>query len=151
MKKFYFYSVFRSLIYLFIALHFSGMMVLCFFADEIHSGVIFCIVSFFIMVTILLFWFGFSLSMRIQFDFFKSELYIRTYYFIRKIKFEDIKSIEIIEYNKVAFEFIVNTNEFSQKIVYSRYLHKRPNKKIISKLNDLKFELMKISNHDNLL
>ena len=93
MKKYYFQSVFRSLIYLFISLFLLALIVLCFFADEIHAGVIFVITVLSISVVAISFWFGFSLSMRIQIDFEKKELYIRQPYFIKRIKFEDIISI----------------------------------------------------------
>ena len=65
---------------------------------------------------------------------------------MRRIHFEDIVSIEIIEYNEVAFEFVINTEKYSKKIPYARYLKKKPNEKIKNKLNDLKQDLMNISN-----
>ena len=77
MKKYYFQSVFRSLIYLFISLFLIGLIVLCFFADEIHAGVIFVITFLSISVVAISFWFGFSLSLRIQIDYEKKELYIK--------------------------------------------------------------------------
>ena len=45
MKKYYLESVFRSLVYLIIAIVLTGFIVVCFFADEMHSGVIFSMIS----------------------------------------------------------------------------------------------------------
>ena len=146
MKKYYFYSIFKSLIYLFISIILIALIVLCCFADEIHSGVIFAITVLSISVAIILFWFGFSLSMRIQIDYEKKEIYIRQPYFIKKIKFEDVLSIQIIDYNEVAFEFVITTESFTKKMPYARYLKRRPNEKITFRLNELKKDLMDISN-----
>ena len=146
MKKYYFNSVFSSLIYLVISTVLIALIVLCCFADEIHSGVIFLITSLSICVTVILFWVGFSFSMRIQIDYEKKELYIRHPYFLKRLKFEDVLSIQIIEYNQVAFEFIVTTEKFSKKLPYARYLKKRPTKKILLKINELKQDLTNISN-----
>ena len=68
MKKYYFEPVGRCLVYLVIAIVLIGMLVICFFADEIHSGVIFLIISFSVSSSIILFWFCYSLTMRIQID-----------------------------------------------------------------------------------
>ena len=146
MKKYYFQSVFRSLIYLFMSLFLIGLIVLCFFADEIHVGVIFVITSLSTSVVAILFWFGFSLTMRIQIDYENKELYIKSPYFIKRIKFEDIKSIKTIDYDDVAFEFTIITEKFTRKIQYTRYSRKRPSEKITAKLNELKQDLMNISN-----
>ena len=149
MKKYYFESVFRSLIYLFISLFLLALIVLCFFADEIHAGVIFAITFLSISVVAILFWFGFSLSMRIQIDYEKKELYIKHPRLLKKIKFEDIISIQIIDYNEVAFEFVIRTTNISKQIPYARYLRRSPNEKIRSKLNELKKDFMNISNSDS--
>ena len=141
MKKYHFESVFRSLIYLFIALFLIALIVLCFYIDELHEGVIFVLTVLSVSVVAILFWFGFSLSMYIQIDYENKYLYVRQPYFIKKIKFEDIISIQIIPYSEVAFEFVV-----TKKIPYARYLKRKPNVKIKNKLNDLKQDLMNISN-----
>ena len=146
MKKYYFESVFRSLIYLFIALFLIAIIVLCFYIDEIHTGVIFVLTILSVSVVAILFWFGFSLSMYIQIDYENKYLYVRQPYFIKKIKFEDIISIQIIPYSEVAFEFVVTTKKFTKKMPYARYLKRKPNVKIKNKLNDLKQDLMNISN-----
>ena len=44
MKKYYFKSIFRSLIYLLISIVLTALIVLCCFADEINYGVIFVII-----------------------------------------------------------------------------------------------------------
>jgi len=146
MKKYHFESVFRSLIYLFIALFLIALIVLCFYIDELHEGVIFVLTVLSVSVVAILFWFGFSLSMYIQIDYENKYLYVRQPYFIKKIKFEDIISIQIIPYSEVAFEFVVTTKKFTKKIPYARYLKRKPNVKIKNKLNDLKQDLMNISN-----
>ncbi len=146
MKKYHFESVFRSLIYLFIALFLIALIVLCFYIDELHAGVIFVLTVLLVSVVAVLFWFGFSLSMYIQIDYENKYLYVRQPYFIKKIKFEDIISIQIIPYSEVAFEFVVTTKKFTKKIPYARYLKRKPNVKIKNKLNDLKQDLMNISN-----
>ena len=100
MKKYYFESFFKSLVYLFISFYIIGQIVLCFFADEIHAGVIFVLTILFSSLVVILFWFGFSLSMRIQIDYNKQELYIRQPYFIKRISFKEVISVKIIEYYK---------------------------------------------------
>ena len=146
MKKYHFESVFRSLLYLFIALFLIALIVLCFYIDELHAGVIFVLTVLLVSVVAVLFWFGFSLSMYIQIDYENKYLYVRQPYFIKRIKFEDIISIQIIPYSEVAFEFVVTTKKFTKKIPYARYLKRKPNVKIKNKLNDLKQDLMNISN-----
>ena len=146
MKKYHFESVFRSLLYLFIALFLIALIVLCFYIDELHAGVIFVLTVLSVSVVAILFWFGFSLSMYIQIDYENKYLYVRQPYFIKRIKFEDIISIQIIPYSEVAFEFVVTTKKFTKKIPYARYLKRKPNVKIKNKLNDKKQDLMNISN-----
>lgn len=148
MKKYYFQSKFKSMIYLVIALYLIGLIVLFFVFDEIHSGTIFATVFLTISVVTILFWFGFSLSMRIQIDFNKQELYIRDPYFIKKINFKEIVSIRIIEWKETAFEIVIETNSFTKKIPYTRYLKRRPNEKIKSVLNELKQDLLSIQDKD---
>ena len=147
MKKYYFQSIFKSLIYLGIALFLICCIVLCCFSDEIHSGVIFVITFLSISVVTIIFWFGFSLSMRIQIDYNKQELYIRQPYFIKRISFKEVISVKIIEYTDTAFEFIIVTKTFTKKLSYARYLKKRPNEKIKFILNELKQDLLNIQNN----
>ena len=147
MKKYYFQSIFKSLIYLGIALFLICCIVLCCFSDEIHSGVIFVITFLSISVVTIIFWFGFSLSMRIQIDYNKQELYIRQPYFIKRISFKEVISVKIIEYTDNAFEFIIVTKTFTKKLPYARYLKKRPNEKIKFILNELKQDLLNIQNN----
>lgn len=147
MKKYYLQSIFKSLIYLGIALFLICCIVLCCFSDEIHSGVIFVITFLSISVVTIIFWFGFSLSMRIQIDYNKQELYIRQPYFIKRISFKEVISVKIIEYTDTAFEFIIVTKTFTKKLPYTRYLKKRPNEKIKFILNELKQDLLNIQNN----
>lgn len=147
-KKYYFNSIMYSLIYILISIVFVLMAILCLFADDLHSGVIFVIIFFSTSAFVTLFWSSFSLSMRIQIDYINKELYIRHPCFIRKIKFEDIISIEIIDYNEVAFEFNIITAKYSKKMPYARYLNKKSNEKTKIKLDELKNDFMKISNKE---
>lgn len=145
-KKYYFGSVGSSIGYMIISLFLIGLAILGFFADEIHAGVIFCIVFFLVSSSIILYWAFFSLSMRIEVDYEKEELYIRHFTIIKHIKFKDIVRIDIMDYKKIALEFVIITNEWSKKVVYARYLHRRPSIKISKALNDLREDLKNISN-----
>lgn len=146
MKKYYFESVFRSLIYLFLALFLIAIIVLCFYIGELHAGVIFVLTFLSVSVVAILFWFGFSLSMRIQIDYDKRELYIRHPYLIKRINFDDVISIQILEFNQLSFDFIITTKNTTKKIAYSRYYKKKVTEKRVSKVNDLKHDLISISN-----
>lgn len=150
MKKYRFQSVARSLVFLPMILFFLGVFVFAIIARDTTSPQSTLIVISFcgIIDLILLFWVGFSLSMRIQIDYEKKELYIKHSHFWKRLKFEEITSILILDYNEVAFQFIIMTKSFSKNIPYARYLHKRPSKKITDNLNELKQDLMNISNRN---
>ena len=145
MKKYYFESFFRSLIYLFIALFLIAIIVLCFYIGELHAGVIFVLTLLSVSVVAILFWFGFSLSMRIQIDYAKEELYIRHPYLLKRINFNDIVSIQIIEFDQLSFDFIITTKHITKKLAYSRYCKKKVTKERILKVNELKHDLISIS------
>lgn len=148
MKKYYFESIFRSLIYVYMVLFFTAILIFAIIAKDTTSrqSTMIVISSCSIIIAILLFWIGFSFSMRIQIDYDKQELYIRHPYFIKRIKFEDVVSIQIIDYNKVAFDFVITTKSQTKKMAYARYYRKKPTEKRISKINELKQDLMNISN-----
>ena len=84
--------------------------------------------------------------MRIQIDYEKRELYIKQYKIKKRFKFNDIKHIEIIEYNEVAFDIEIVTDGYTRRMAYFRYYRRRPNKKIESILSELKNELKELSN-----
>lgn len=144
-KKFYFNSIWYSAIYILIAMVLLSFIVLGSFADDVHSGLIFVLTILSICLLAILFWIGFSLSMRIQIDYDKKELYIRHPYLIKKMRFEEILNIQIIDYNQVSFDFIIVTNNGTKKLSYSKYYKKRATEKIITKVNDLKTDLINIS------
>lgn len=146
MKKYYFESVFRSLIYLFISLFLIAIIVLCLYVGELHKGAIFALTLLSISVVAILFWFGFSLSMRIQIDYDRRELYIRHPYLLKRINFDDVISIQILEFNQLSFDFIITTKNTTKKIAYSRYYKKKVTEERVSKVNDLKQDLINISN-----
>ena len=148
MKKYYFESISRILIYVFMIMFFTAILIFAVIAKDTTSQESTVIVISFCSVinSILLFWVCFSLSMRIQIDYKKRELYIRHPYFIRKINFEEILSIQIIDYNKVSFDFIISTKKTSKKLSFSKYYKKKNTEKRISIINELKQDLMNISN-----
>ena len=133
------------MIYTFIATILLLLIILCFFTDEIHSGVVFIITIFSIGLLVNLFWIGFSLSMRIQIDYAKEELYIRHPYLLKRINFNDVVSIQIIEFDQLSFDFIITTKHITKKLAYSRYYNKKVTKERISKVNELKHDLISIS------
>ena len=71
MKKYPVYSIGRSLSYLIIATHLTALTILCFFADEIHSGVILVITVFSIAIASCVFEFFHSRTYRLQIDSFQ--------------------------------------------------------------------------------
>ena len=143
MKKYPYQNIFKSLVYIYISLPLIGFTYVGFIADEFHLWLIIELIA---GACFLWFYAFFSLTMRIQIDYEKKKLYIKFPYFIERIKFEDIKSIKTIDYDDVAFEFTIITEKFTRKIQYTRYSRKRPSEKITAKLNELKQDLMNISN-----
>ena len=144
-KKYYFNSIWNSLIYFLIVLFLLGLLILCLLADEKSSGVALIIFCLSICIVLLLFWVGFSLSMRIQIDYDNEKLYIRHPCFLKMLNFQDILSIEVIDYNELAFDFIITTKDATKKLSYSRYYKKKPTLSIQTKITELKNDLMNIS------
>ena len=144
-KRYYFASIGPSIGYIIISLYLTGLGILGFFADELHPVIICCCVFLLISASIVAAWAFFSPSMRIEVDYEKEELYIRHFTLIKHIKFKNIVQIDITDYKKTALEFLITTNEWSKKIVYARYLNRRPSAKIEKVLNDLREELKNIS------
>ena len=145
-KKFYFNSIWQSAIYVLIASVLLLLTILCCFADEMHSGVIWMITTFSISFFVVLFWAGFSLSMRIEIDYDKKELYIRHTYLLKRINFSDIISIQIIEFDQLSFDFIITTEQITKKLAYARYYKKKVTDERISVISELKRALIDISN-----
>lgn len=154
MKKYYFYSRFRCFTYLFIALAIIGYASIGFFADYIHGFLIFCMVILYVSAGIVLLWMAFIFSSRIQIDYENEELLIKAFYLIKRIKFEDIISISVIDYtnNKrtgPGFDIYITTRKFCRVIPYGRYMyHRRVTRKIKLKLNELENDLMRINNKE---
>lgn len=152
MKKYYFESRFRISIYVLMMLFFTAILIFAVIAKDttsLESTVI--VVSFCSVInSILLFWVCFSFSMRIQIDYDKRELYIRHTHLIKRIKFDEILSIEINDYNQLSFDFIIITKKISKKLSYSKYYKKKNTVKRISHINELKQDLMNISNKNYL-
>lgn len=143
-KKYYFNSTKFSLIYILIEIVLVACLVSSFFADEFHFGTIFIITSFAIGVFVVLFWIVFSFCMRIQIDYDKKELYIIHPFYLKKLKFEKVLSIQIVDYNEVDFDFVINTNNRSKKLAYTRYYKSKPNNEIKLKISELKNDLINI-------
>lgn len=148
MKKYYFNSIFKSLIYVYMALFFLAILILAIIARDTTSpeSTIMVISLSGSIILLLLPWIGYSFSMRIQIDYEKEELYIRSAYFLKRMKFKDILSIQILDYDKVSFKFILTTKKGVKKLVYGRYYKKRATAKRVAKINELKQDLMNISN-----
>lgn len=66
-------------------------------------------------------------------------------YFIKRMQFEEITSIEIIDIRPVEVHFVVSTNRFPPKIAYTRYYKSKPSPEIQAVLQDLKEELKSIA------
>lgn len=146
-KKYYFWSTKESLLKLLPVLIFGPLIIPFFYADEIPPLAIAGLCLLIFIVVSVPFRVGFLLSSRIQIDYGRKELYIRYDSLIRKIKFEDIVSIEIIDLNEFAFRFVLNTKTFSKKIVYARYIsNKKLTPEITAKLSEIKQDLANISN-----
>lgn len=145
-KKYYFNSIQFNLIYILIEIVLVAFLVLCFFADEFHSATIFVITNLSIIIFIILFWIVFSFCMRIQIDYDKKELYIIHPFYLKRMKFEEVLSIQIVDYNEVAFDFVINTKNRSKKLAYSRYYKSKPNDEIKLIISELKNDLVNISN-----
>lgn len=95
-KKYYFLSIWEKLFNILVAVILVTLITVRFFSDVLHVGIICTIVLFSIGLIMLLFWIVFSFSMRIEFDYDKKELCIRHPYFLKRLKFEDILSIQIL-------------------------------------------------------
>ena len=148
MKKYYFEPISIIIVYAIVALFLTSIPIFVHWIKGTFSPTAKIIVVFYyvVIITAITIVICLSRSKRIQFDYENKELYIKKDRFKKTIKFEDIISIEILDYNDVAFEFIVKTEKFTKKIAYTRYLHKNPNEEITTELNELKQDLMNISN-----
>ena len=111
-KKYYFLSVMRNLVYIFIVLFLIACFVLCFFVDEIHSGVVFVMIFLSISIVLISIWIGFSFTFRIITKFPKTRAY--TY---AKVKSGKLYAI-IIEVDKQIIKQL-------KKIVINSYKNLR--------------------------
>lgn len=150
MKKYYFESGWRNLGYLPLILFHIGALIFVIIAkDENDPSVVAGVISYCcVVLSIILFWIGFSFSMRIQIDYEKKELYIRHPIFLKRLKFDDVLSIQIKDYNELVFSFIIVTKDKTKKLNYPRYHKKKPTEERLAIVNELKQDLMNISNRN---
>lgn len=150
MKKYYFQSGWRNLGYLPLVLFFTAVLIIAIIFRDATSpeSVVIAISMCSVNLSIILFWIGFSFSMRIQIDYEKKELYIRYPYFLKRLKFDDVLSIQIKDYNEMSFDFVIVTKDKTKKLAYSRYYKSKPTKERLAIVNELKQDLMNISNRN---
>lgn len=145
MKRYYFYPRGFIIAYSILLVYLIFWLVaLCVFVDEIHSGAIFCIVVLSLGILSVLTWTPFCAAMCVQIDHSDEEIKIIHIRCIKKIKFCEIKSVEIVEYSAVEFSFLIVTSDFSKRIVYTRYSKKKPTPKILAKVEEVKDALRSI-------
>jgi len=146
-KTYYFNSNITNFVCLFIAVLFILVLIIAFITKNNEESKIIDIIIIvcFVIVASLLYIVGFSFSMRIEVDFKYRYLYIKHPYLIKRIKFNDIISIEIENYKETALLITVNTKIISQQITYSRYSKKKLSEKITNKLKELKADLYEIT------
>ena len=150
MKKYYFQSGWRNLGYLPLILFHIGVLIFEYLAKDENDPVVGAIIVSYccVFLSIILFWIGFSFTMRIQIDYEKKELYIRYPYFLKRLKFDDVLSIQIKDYNELVFSFIIVTKDKTKKLNYPRYYKKKPTEERLAIVNELKQDLMNISNRN---
>lgn len=141
-NKYYFNSIGVSLLQFFIALSLSGVIAVCFIADEFYLEFVIVLT---LVTAIFLFWAFFSFTMRIEIDKAKKEIYIKHPYLIKRLKFEEVTDIRITKQNDVELVFIISTNKFSREIVYARYYKNKPSLKVKTIINNLKSDLLFIT------
>ena len=147
-RKYYLNSIGYSLVYLFITLFLCALIIAVFFTDEFHLFLVIALIFLIVAAVITLFWACYSFTMRIEIDYENKILYIRYWDFIKKISFDDIVSIEILEQTEVELVFTITMNNFFKRIAYTRYYKSRPTIKIKRIINDLKNDLLSITGNN---
>ena len=119
-KKFYFYSLKAKIACLIPMLIFAGLLALLIVYRQTQQPETVVIVASMLLFIILLCAVGFVLTffIRIEFNYDKKELLIHKHYFVKKIKFEEIESIEIIDYETPGFVFVIVTKNFIKRISF---------------------------------
>ena len=83
-----------------------------------------------------------------EIDFENKEVFILYYFFKKRYKFEDIVSIETRRYNDAAFYIEFKAKDVEKTFLYGKYKTKiwRQSKRVKTELDELKTDLMNISN-----
>lgn len=149
MKKYYVIAFYKNIPFILMAIFFSAILVIAIISKNTTEPepTIFVISFCSIMIVFVNFWIWFSsFYYRLQIDYEKKELLINYPYFRKKFKFDDIVSIEIKDYNKTSFDFVITTKTKKTNWAYPRYYKSRPTEKIIAIVNEVKQDLYNISN-----
>lgn len=144
-KKFYLYTKAATIPYWIMSVIFSGIIALGFVVDEMNSGVIITMSFFAVTIAILITWSIILPKLRIEIDYEKKELFYWNDYYRRRIKFEDIRALEIVEHReKVTFGCKITTNTKIRRFGYTRYYRKKPTPEILAKVEEVKDALRSI-------
>ncbi len=145
-KKFYLYTKAATIPYWIISAVFSGYIpVVLFLPDEITYGNYIVAAAFAVMIAILITWNIILPKLRIEIDYEKKELFYWNDYYRRRIKFEDIRALEIVEHGeKVTFGCKVTTDIKIRRFGYTRYYRKKPTPEILAKVEEVKEALRSI-------
>ena len=120
-NKYFFTSRMLCISYFLYSIPILGMAYLTCIADTFHWWLLLELIS---CAMFLWFWAIWTISYQIQIDFRKKELHIKHPTFNKKIKFDRIISIDIVETSKISFDLVLTTNEYSKKISY-KYFNRR--------------------------
>ena len=146
-KKFYLYTKAATIPYWIISAVFSGyMFVVLFLTDEITYGNFIFAAAFAVMIAILITWNIILPKLRIEIDYEKKELFYWNDYYRRRIKFEDIRALEIVEHGEKATTFgcKVTTDKKIRRFGYTRYYRKKATPEILAKVEEVKEALRSI-------
>jgi hypothetical protein len=125
---------------------FSGyIFVVLFLTDEITYGNFIFAAFFALTIAILITWNIILPKLRIEIDYEKKELFYWNDYYRRRIKFEDIRALEIVEHReKVTFGCKITTDTKIRRFGYTRYYRKKPTPEILAKVEEVKEALRSI-------
>lgn len=148
MKKYYFNSFMHGFAFILISIPLLFFFLILFFADNYNWFIALFQFSFLVDTSFVCFYAFVCFTSRMEIDFENKELFILYHFFKKKYKFEDIVSIETKPYNDVAFYIVLKTKDTEKTFLYGRYKEKiwRQSKRVKATLNELKNDLMIISN-----
>ncbi len=117
-----------------------GLIVIKIYSEQLGDILTVCVGVIAIFV-----WIVVQHNMRVEFDFERKELYIFNLSVKRKIKFEDISYLEIVDYSDMAFGVIFQTNDFKDDFEYTKFLKKAKTQDRLNEITKLKALLMNVS------